>query len=43
MRDYSVVNRYTGRLMGSVRASSVEVAKRMARTLLGFYASVEAS
>lgn len=41
MTTYYVVNRYNGHLMGSVRAVSIEAAKSLARTLLGFYATVE--
>lgn len=40
-QTYYVVNRYTGHLMGAVRAASVEVAKQMAHILFGCYTSVE--
>lgn len=41
MKNYYVVNKYTGHLMGSVRATSIEAAKTLARTLLGSYATAE--
>lgn len=41
MKTYYVTNKYTGRLMGSVRAASIEAAKILARTLLGSYATAE--
>lgn len=40
MRDYAVVNRYTGHALGVVRAASIEAVKRIARTLLGSYATI---
>lgn len=41
MKTYYVTNKYTGRLMGSVRAASIEVAKSLAKALFGSYTSVE--
>lgn len=41
MKDYAVVNRYTGHALGMVRAATLRVAKEMAHALFGCYTSVE--
>lgn len=41
MTDYAVVNRYTGHLLGMVRATSFEMAVTLARAVFGTYVTVE--
>lgn len=41
MHDYVVINHHTGRLMGAVRAVSIEAAKSMAHILFGCYATAK--
>lgn len=41
MHDYVVTNKHTGRLLGAVRAVSIEAARSMAHILFGSYATAE--
>ena len=41
MRDFHVVNKYTGHALGLVRAKSKYLAEILARALFGCYAGVE--
>lgn len=41
MKDYHVVNKFTGRALGIVRAKSMQVAELLAQAMFGHYAKVE--